>query len=312
MKYFITGGAGFIGSQLVDCLIKKGQVIVYDNLSSGRKEFLAPHLKNKSFKFIKGDLLDKDFLAKSIKGSDFVFHLAANPDISLSDQKPELDFKQGTTATFNLLEAIAKHKIKKLAFASSSAIVGDPKITPTKEDYGPMAPISSYGASKLACEGLITAYANLYDIKVWIFRFANVIGPRLTHGVIYNFIRRLKKDDTKLEIMMDGTQKKSYIHTHDCIEGMLFCIKNSKESVNLFNLGTGDAIKLNEMAKILLNQMDLTGKTKFVYLGGERGWKGDIPRLTLDITKIKKLGWRPKYNSKQAVTRAIKQNLNQL
>lgn len=308
MKYFITGGAGFIGSHLVNHLMKNHQVVVYDNLSSGSKDFIKQHLKKKSFKFIKGDLLNKEFLEKSIKGADFVFHLAANPDISSSVSNPNLDFQQGTVATFNLLEAMRKNKIKKVAFSSSSTVFGEPKIMPTPEDYGPLFPISTYGASKLACEGLISAYCHLYDFQAWIFRFANVVGPRLTHGAIYDFIGKLKRNKKKLEVLGDGRQKKSYIHTKDCIESMLFCLKHSREKFNLFNLGTTDRMTVKEIAEILLKEMGLN-KTDIVYTGGKRGWEGDVPQMLLDITRIKKLGWRPKYNSKQAVTQAIEENI---
>lgn len=308
MKYFVTGGAGFIGSHLANSLIKKGQVIVYDNLSSGSKDFISQHLKKSSFRFIKGDLLDKKFLNKAIKNSNFVFHLAANPDIQSSVAKPDLDFQQGTVATFNLLEAMRRNKIKKIAFSSSSTVFGEPKIMPTLENYGPLFPISTYGASKLACEGLITAYCHLYDFQAWVFRFANVVGPRLTHGAIYDFIEKLKKDKNKLEVLGNGQQEKSYIHTKDCIESMLFCISHGKEKFNLFNLGTEDQIKVKEIAKILLQEMGLS-KTKIIYTGGKRGWEGDVPRMLLDITKIKKLGWRPKYNSREAVIQAIQENI---
>ena len=308
MKYFVTGGSGFIGSYLVDYLIKDHQVVVYDNLSSGSKNFISQHLKKNTFKFIKGDLLDKKFLEKSIKGADFVFHLAANPDIQLSVAKPDLDFQQGTVATFNLLEAMRKNKIKKIAFSSSSTVFGEPKIMPTPEDYAPLLPISPYGASKLACEGLISAYCHLYDFQAWVFRFANVVGPRLTHGAIYDFIKKLERNKRKLEVLGNGRQKKSYIHTKDCIESMLFCLKHSREKLNLFNLGTTDRITVKDVAQILLKEMGLN-KTKIIYTGGKRGWEGDVPQMLLDITRIKKLGWRPKYNSRQAVVQSIKENL---
>lgn len=307
-KYFITGGAGFIGSHLTDYLIKKGNVVVYDNLSSGSKDFINHYFKKNNFRFIKGDLLDEKSLSRAIKGSDFIFHLAANPDIQLSVKKPELDFRQGTLATFNLLEAMRKNNIKKIAFSSSSTVFGEPKVMPTPEDYAPLLPISTYGASKLASEGLIASYCHIYGFQAWIFRFANVIGPRLTHGAIYDFIKKLENNKKTLEVLGDGRQKKSYIHVKDCVEGMLYCADKSKEKINLFNLGTADRMTVKEIAEILLKEMGLS-KTKIVFTGGSRGWHGDVPQMLLDITKIKKLGWKPKYNSKEAVIETIKANI---
>lgn len=308
MLYFVTGGAGFIGSHLVDYLIKKNKVIVYDNLSSGSKDFISQHLKKKSFQFIRGDLLDKKFLEKSIQGADFVFHLAANPDIQMAVAKPDLDFQQGIVATFNLLEAMRKNKIKKIVFSSSSTVFGEPKIMPTPEDYGPLLPISTYGASKLACEGLISSYCHLYGLQSWVFRFANVIGPRLTHGAIYDFIKKLEKNKKSLEVLGNGQQSKSYIHVKDCVEGMLFGVNRGNKQFNLFNLGTGDQTKVKDIARALLKEMALN-QTKIVYSGGKRGWLGDVPQMLLAIDKIKRLGWQPKYNSREAVSQTIKENL---
>lgn len=308
VKYFITGGAGFIGSHLVDSLIKNGVVTVYDNLSSGSKNFIARHLKKDNFRFIKNDLLDRKSLEKAIRGSDFVFHLAANPDIQSSVANPSLDFEQGTLATFNLLEAMRKNNVRKIAFSSSSTVFGEPKIIPTPEDYGPLLPISSYGASKLACEGLIAAYCHLYDFQAWIFRFANVVGPRLTHGAIYDFIKKLGENKKVLEVLGDGEQSKSYIHVKDCVESMIFGASRGKEQCSLFNLGTEDQTKVKDIARALLKEMGLN-QTKIIFTGGKRGWEGDVPQMLLDITKLKKLGWQPKYNSRQAVLRAIRENL---
>lgn len=308
MRYFVTGGAGFIGSHLVDYLLKRGSVTVYDNLSSGSKSFLAPHLRKKSFRFIKGDLLDKKKLNKSIKRADFVFHLAANPDIASSVRNPDLDFKQGIVVTFSVLEAMRKNKIKKIVFTSSSTVFGEPKTMPTPEDYGPLFPISTYGASKLSAEGLISAYSHLYDITAWVFRFANVVGPRLTHGAIYDFIGKLKKDRKRLVVLGNGQQEKSYIHVKDCIDGMLFGISRGKQKFNIFNLGTKDRLKVKEIARILLEEMHLP-KTKIIYTGGKRGWEGDVPQMLLDINRLKRLGWQAKNNSKQTVIRAIRENI---
>lgn len=311
MKYFITGGAGFIGSHLVDQLIKikKNKIVVYDNLSSGSKDFIAHHLKNKNFKFIKGDLLNKKLLYKSIKKSDFVFHLAANSDIKKSSLSPEIDFNQGLLATFNVLEAMRKNKIKKIAFASTSAVFGEPIMLPTPENYGPLKPISIYGASKLSCEAFISSYCHVFNWQSWIFRFANVIGPRLTHGAIFDFINKLKINKNKLEVLGNGKQKKSYIYAKDCINGMIYGIKNGNDQFNLFNLGTDDSIEVAEIAKILLNQMNLSKKTKIIFTNKDRGWNGDVPKMLLDTNVIKKLGWKPLYSSRQAIVETVKTNL---
>jgi UDP-glucose 4-epimerase len=308
MKYFITGGAGFIGSHIVDALVKGNKVVVYDNLSSGSKDFISHHFKNKNFKFIKGDLLDKKFLGKSIKGCDFVFHLAANPDIKKSSLSPRIDFEQGILVTFNVLEAMRKNKIKKIAFSSTSAVFGEPEIMPTPENYGPLKPVSVYGASKLSCEALISSYCSIFDWRAWVFRFANVIGPRLTHGAIFDFINKLKRDKKILRVLGNGKQKKSYIHVKDCVRGILHGIKNSSDKFNLFNLGTEDSVMVREIAKTLLNQMGLK-KTKIVYSGGDRGWVGDVPKMLLDTRAIKLTGWSPLYNSRQAVVETIKANI---
>lgn len=309
MRYFITGGAGFIGSHLVDYLIEKAEsVTAYDNLSSGSEDLIKQHFEKNNFQFIKGDLLDKNLLEKSIKGSDFVFHLAANPDIQLSVAKPELDFDQGIIATFNLIEAMRKNNVKKICFSSSSTVFGEPKIMPTPEDYAPLRPISTYGASKLSAEGLISAYCHLYGFQSWVFRFANVIGPRLTHGAIYDFIKKLQKDKTKLEVLGNGLQSKSYIHVKDCAEGMLFGISKGDKQFNLFNLGTEDRMQVKDIASLLLEAMNLP-QTEIVFKGGARGWEGDVPQMLLDITRMKELGWRPKYNSREAVIQTIKENL---
>ena len=304
MKYFVTGGAGFIGSHLVDRLLAHNQVTVYDNLSSGKKKFLKQHENSKNFRFIQGDLLDLDKLKQEMKNSDFVFHLAANPDIRYGTKHTDWDLKQGPIATYNVLEAMRVNNIKKIAFSSSSVVYGEAKEIPTPEDHGPLIPISLYAASKLASEGLITAFCHTFDIRSWIFRFANIIGERGTHGVIFDFIEKLKKDPTMLEILGDGKQRKSYMHVKDCVDGMIYAIKNSSAVVNVYNLGSDDSLSVNELAKIVIKKMDLNN-VRIEYTGGKRGWKGDVVLMILSIDRIKKLGWSPKYNSKQAVEKAI-------
>lgn len=307
---FVTGGAGFIGSHLIDKLIANNKVTVYDNLSSGKREYLAKYSKNKNFSFVKGDLLDLNCLKNALEGCEFVFHLAANPDIRLGSEKTDTDLKQGTIATYNVLEAMRVNKVKEIAFSSSSTVFGEATKIPTAEDYAPLMPISLYGASKLAAEGLILAYCNSFDMRTWIFRFANIIGSRGTHGVIVDFINKLKKNKNELEILGDGEQKKSYLHVTECINGMLFAIENSNERMNIFNLGSGDQIEVKEIGETIVKEMNLKN-VNFRYTGGARGWKGDVPIMRLSIDKIKKLGWMPKLSSKDAVRLAVRELLKE-
>lgn len=309
-KIFITGGAGFIGSNLIDRLIENNHIIVYDNLSSGKMAYLQNHLGKRNFKFVKGDLLNKNLLEKSIKSSNVVFHLAANSDISYGTKYTDIDLKQGTIATYNVLEAMRKKNVKKIIFASTSAIYGEAKITPTAENYGPLFPISYYGASKLAGEGLISAFCHNYNMQAWIFRFVNVIGENGTHGVALDFIKKLRKNPEELEILGDGEQTKQYLYVKECIEGVLYGFKNSNKKINLFNLTCQRAIKVKTIATMVMKEMGLKN-VKFKYTGGKRGWPGDIPQVRLDPAKINKLGWKAKLSSGQAVKLGIKNLLKQ-
>lgn len=312
MKYFVTGGAGFIGSQIVDRLMAGGgSVTVYDNLSSGRSEFISQHYDNRNFKMIKGDLLDFDILKDSIKEHDFVFHVAANPDIRYGTMNTRVDIEQGTIATYNVLEAMRQCDAKKIVFTSSSVVYGEAGMVPTPEDYGPLMPISLYGASKLAAEALISAFCNSFDMQAWIFRFANIIGKRGTHGVIVDFIEKLKKDRTQLEILGNGKQSKSYLLVDECIDAIMYAIEKSNERVNIFNLGCEDQVQVSRIAKILVEELGLTD-VKFVYTGGERGWVGDVPRFLLSTEKINRLGWHAQHNSEEAVRIAVKTLVEEL
>lgn len=304
MKAFVTGGTGFIGSTLVNRLIKRGDVvIVYDNLSSGKEEFIAAHKTNKNFTFIKGDLLDFHTLSKSMKGHDIVFHLAANADIRYGTEHTKHDLEQNILATHNVLEAMRQSGIKKLVFSSTSAVFGSPSTIPTPENYGPALPASLYGASKLACEAFVSAYSNLYGIQSWIFRFANVIGPRVTHGILYDFLEKLKKNPKELEILGNGEQDKSYLYDEDCIDAVLYVIGRANERINIFNIGSGDKIKVKKIAQIIVEELGINPKFKFT--GGPVGWKGDVPRMALNTRKIEKLGWKPRYNSEEAVRLSV-------
>ncbi|MCX6237755.1 MAG: NAD-dependent epimerase/dehydratase family protein [Bacteroidia bacterium] len=297
MKCFVTGGAGFIGSHLVDRLIQEGHsVTVYDNLSLGRESFIQHHYSNKDFKFVMGDLLDFELLKLSLLNFDIVFHLAANSDIVKSASHTKIDLEQGTIATYNLLEAMRSNGIKKIAFTSSNVVYGEAKKLPIPEDYGPLFPISMYGASKLACEALISAYCHNFGMTAWIYRFANVTGPRITHGVVLDFYRKLEKNPLKLEILGDGKQAKPYIVVHDIVDGMLFGIKNSNEWINYFNLGTEGSTCVLLIAKEIIKVLGLS-EVKLGFTGGDRGWPGDVARVSLDMSKLSGLGWRPKYTT---------------
>lgn len=303
-KIFITGGAGFVGSNLVNKLIKNNQITVYDNLTSGKKSYLKTYFKKKNFKLIVGDLLNFSRLKKSIKGYNFVFHLASNPNIAKSLKDPELDLNQGIITIFNVLEVMRQNKIKKIVFPSGSGVYGDQGVKSTPEDFGPLLPVSMYGASKLAAEGLISAFCSLYDMQSWIFRPANIVGKRQTHGVSYDFIKKLRKNPKELEILGDGTQSKSYLYIDDFIEAMFLTIEKSNNKVNLFNVASNSFTDVKTIAEIVAEEMGFKN-VKFKYTGGLKGWKGDVPKVRMDTKKINQLGWKPKLDSVQAIRKSI-------
>ncbi|MEM0006978.1 MAG: NAD-dependent epimerase/dehydratase family protein [Candidatus Bathyarchaeia archaeon] len=308
-KILVTGGAGFIGSHLVDRLCKMGKdVIVFDNLSSGTIENVRKWLGTPGFRFIRGDLLSLEEVVKSINGCDTVFHLAANPEVRVGSENPQIHYEQNVLTTFNLLEAIRKvGVVKTLVFTSSSTVYGDAETIPTPEDYAPLKPLSTYGASKLAAEALISAYANTYGFKAIIYRLANIVGLRSQHGVIYDFIKKLRENPERLEILGDGTQMKSYLHVEDCVDAILIGLEASNERVSIFNVGSEDQIVVREIADIVCAKMGLKN-VQYVFTGGVdggRGWKGDVKVMLLNIKRLKSLGWRPKLNSRQAVERAV-------
>jgi UDP-glucose 4-epimerase len=300
MRHLITGGAGFIGSHLADILVKKGGVRVYDNLSNGKREFIAHHLGKPGFEFVHADIHEPERLLAAMDGVDFVFHLAANPDIRFGTANTDVDLKQGTLSTYHVLEAMRKSGVKKIAFSSSQTVYGDPTVARVPESYGPMVPISLYGAAKLAAEGLVTAYAHTFETQAWIFRFANVIGPRSNHGVIPDFVAKLRKDPKELEILGDGTQSKSYLTVEDTAEAMVFAVEKSREPVSILNFGTDDWVSVARIAEIVVEECGLKD-VKLNFTGGKRGWKGDVPRIMLDTSKMSALGWKPKHSSEDAV-----------
>lgn len=303
MSILVTGGAGFIGSNLVKALITDGrETQVLDNLSSGRMESLERVRRNAKFSFQKQDLLNKESLVIP-QGCKSIFHLAANPEVRVGFTSPELHFTQNVVTTFNLLEAARKGDAETIAFASTSTVYGDARTVPTPEDYAPMEPISMYGASKLACESIITSYAHNYGIRAIIFRLANIIGPDSNHGVIYDFTNKLVKDPSRLEVLGDGTQNKSYLHISDCVSAILAAHERAREKVNVYNVGSQDQVRVTQIAKAVIDAMK-SPNTRIELTGGVdngRGWKGDVKNMLLDVTRISDLGWRPRYPSLEAV-----------
>ncbi len=311
-RVLITGGAGFIGSHLVDTLMTNGlNVCVLDNLSTGKLENIKKWRKHKKLTFLNWDLLNISDLSRKLQSRyETIFHLAANPEVRVGSTNPDLHFQQNVIATQELLEYVRKTQDDHtLVFASTSTVYGEPSRIPTLEDYSPLSPISVYGATKLASEALITAYASTYGFKAIIYRLANIIGPRSQHGVIHDFIQKLKNNPKKLEILGDGTQNKSYLYITDCIKAILLGLEKPTGPLEVYNIGSEDQINVKEIAKAVIEEMKLKN-VKLVYAGGiegGRGWKGDVKNMLLDIGKLKSKGWKPQYNSMQAVKKTAKQ-----
>jgi len=310
-KVIITGGAGFIGSHLVDSLVGSGyDVTVYDNLSTGRLEFLKDSIDR--IELVREDLLNDGSLPDRLEGTDHVFHLAANPDVRIGVDDTRTSVDQNIIATYNLLEAIrrARDGPRGFTFTSTSTVYGNATVLPTPEDYGPLVPISQYGASKLAAEALISAFSDNFGIRATCLRFANVVGSRSTHGILIDFINKLKKDPTSLEILGDGTQMKSYIHVSDCVRGMRFATERQVGMFEYFNLGTDDSTTVTRIAHIVIEAMGLQD-VELVYTGGYRGagWKGDVKYMSLKIDKIKELGWNYRMNSEKSLRSACEELL---
>ena len=296
----ITGGAGFIGSYIAEKLVENGtDTKVIDNLVTGKKENLSKCFDQDNFSFLEYDLGNLDGIEDHLGDADILFHFAADPEVRTGYSKPEDSFEQNIVNTFNLLQKIKQSKIKKIVFASSSSVYGDAKIIPTNEEYGPLSPISHYGASKLACEAMVSSFCHNYNIEGVILRPANVIGLRGRHGLIWDLVHKLKINQDELELLGDGKQTKSFIHISDAIDGIFFSLNNLQDKVEVFNLGSEDSVEIMDVAKIVCKNMGLN-EIKINLTGGVddgRGWKGDIRIAHLDITKLKNSGWTPKLSS---------------
>ncbi|NQE06512.1 L-arabinose 1-dehydrogenase (NAD(P)(+)) [ANME-1 cluster archaeon GoMg1] len=320
MKIIVTGGAGFIGSHVVDRLIDAGhEIVVLDDLSAGDERFINPHVGKQNFQFHKVDILHED-ISPFFDGVEEVWHLAANPEVRIGAADTRVHLEQNVIATYNVLEAMRKNNVRRMIFTSTSTVYGDADKLPTPEEY-PTIPVSLYGASKLACEAFIAAYCHTFDMRAWIYRFANVVGRRSSHGVIYDFINKIRNNPEELEILGDGNQTKSYIYVDDCIDAMVAGLNENesanvgagagvegypaaKNRVNVFNIGTDDMTTVKRIAEIVCEEMRVSPKPKLRFTGGKRGWKGDVPIMLLDASKLNELGWKQKYNSEEAVRKA--------
>ncbi|MCE5261355.1 MAG: NAD-dependent epimerase/dehydratase family protein [Euryarchaeota archaeon] len=306
----VTGCAGFIGSHLTDALLALGnRVTGVDDLSAGRREFLENAEGYPEFRFVRADLLSDD-LRPVLKGADAVMHLAANPDVRSGASDTLAHYRQNIEATYRVLEAMRATGVKGILFPSTSTVYGEPSVIPTPEDYGPLVPISVYGATKLACEALVCSYAHSFDMEAVIFRFANVVGARSTHNVLHDFAAKLRADPSRLEILgaAPGTTK-SYVHVEDCVRGMVIGAEYARSRVEIFNLGSNDRLSVKEIADMVTEEMGLRG-VRYEWTGGVqggRGWIGDVKDMLLSSDKLRSYGWEPAMNSSQAIRKAVRE-----
>jgi UDP-glucose 4-epimerase len=309
-SYFIIGGAGFIGSHFADALLasdKTRRVTIFDNFSSGREWHYEAHLGDPRLNIVRADACDVNALTVTMEGHDWVIHLASNADIAAAADRPEVDFYRGTLLTNNVVEAMRRAGLRRLLYASGSGVYGDAGEIPVPEDYAPMVPISTYGASKLASESLIASYCSMFGLHACAFRFGNVVGPRQTHGVGFDFLRNLSAMPKRLRIRGDGQQSKPYIYVTDVVEAVLCAAKEATAPFSVFNVATDDAVTVTEIADLAVETLGLLAKPVFEYTGGRRGWRGDVPVVRLDSTRIRSLGWFPKWNSRDAVRQSLQE-----
>jgi UDP-glucose 4-epimerase len=304
VKAFVTGAAGFIGSNLVDRLLAAGhEVTGFDNFSTGFRRFLEGACGHPRFRLIEGDLLDLDLVKRAVGGSDFVIHLAANADVRFGPEHPRKDLDQNAIATWNVLEAMRVSGVRRIAFSSTGSVYGEPEIHPTPEEAPFPVQTSLYGASKLAAEGLMTAYAAAFGIRTWIFRFVSILGERYTHGHVFDFYRQLLAHPDRLDVLGNGHQRKSYLYIQDCVSAILLAAEKCTAPVNIFNLGTDEYCEVNDSIGWISGHLGFA--PKLCYAGGERGWIGDSPFIFLDCSRMRALGWRPEATIQQAIIRTL-------
>lgn len=309
MRSIVTGGAGFIGSHIVDHLVAQGdEVIVIDALLAGDLRYIGRHIDSGAVRFVKANLLNPGW-QDQCAGADRLWHIAADPDVRESAITPDAQLNNTIIATHRVLEAIRINKIPEIVFTSTSTVYGEATVIPTPETYTPMEPVSVYGAAKLACEALISAYCHSFEVRGYIFRFANIIGPRSGHGVITDFIRKLRQNPKELEILGDGKQMKSYLEVTACIAAMAYVISHSRDSVNTYNIGSEDWIDVTTIADIIVKEGGLSG-VQYHFTGGSRGWVGDVPKMQLSVDKLKALGYTPGIGSHESVRLAVRAALS--
>ena len=305
MTVLVTGGAGFIGSHLVDRLLQDGhRVRSFDNFSTGQRRFLVGAQTNDQFELIEGDLIHEQQIEIAMRGVDFVWHLAANADVRFGTDQPRRDLEQNTIATSNVLEAMRKNEVRHIAFSSTGSIYGEASVIPTPEDCPMPVQTSLYGASKLACEGMISAYCEGFDMQAWIFRFVSILGERYTHGHIFDFYRRLLDDPDHLHILGNGKQRKSYLYIHDCLNAMFKAVEGAPSAVNVLNLGTDEYVEVNDSVDLITDHLGLTPERS--YAGGERGWIGDSPFIFLKCDRMRSLGWQPGHSIRDGILKTLK------
>lgn len=304
-RAFVTGGAGFIGSHIVDRLAEQGaDVTIYDNFSTGQQQYIRHHAENPKVKVVCADVRDLGRVIDEMAGCDFVFHLQANADVRGGMQRTRLDLEQNTMTTWNVLEAMRINEVQRITFASSATVYGEPTVFPTPESYAPLQ-TSLYGASKLAGEAMIQAYSEYFGISCYIFRFVSWIGARYTHGVIFDFVRKLRLNPRVLEILGDGNQRKSYLDVSDGVAGIFYAIRHARERKNIFNLGHDESMNVLDLADIVVQELGLEA-VDYRTTGGERGWPGDAPFVHLDTARLKSLGWQPQVSIEQGIRNTVR------